>query len=543
MTFLSRLMTIVLLVFVLALISFFLPAKTIFPIFFLSMFLIGLSLIYIAAAYKNAMNFLFQEFKKMKESIKEGKVRFRGDELAVSAEFRPLVKWTNEIIHLGYAPIEESLTVIEKMSMNDFTKEVKGEYAGEHALLKDAVNRTISSLNEILEQVGSAVEQVKDGSNLVATSSQDLSQGATESAASLEEISSTMTEIGSQVTTNSKFAGEAKDLAEASLVSATHGNDEMKRMLGAMTEINNSSQQISKIIKVIDEIAFQTNLLALNAAVEAARAGKHGKGFAVVAEEVRNLASRSAKAAKETTEMIDNSTKRVDAGTKIANDTAKALEEIMNHISKVSSLINDIAQSSKEQATGVSQTVLALSQIDQVTQRNAALAEQAASVSEELSGQSIDLSQTVKRFRLKSQYQSSHLDEDVLIEWGPSYMLGVELIDEQHKKLVALVNKLHKARKKGEDLQTLGKIFDELVQYTASHFSDEEALQARANYPDINNHKEVHKKLVAKVLEYGEQLKAGKLQAADLMRFLSDWLINHIQGTDSKYVPYVKKVV
>ncbi len=543
MTFRSKLIILVLIVFVLAFISFFLPTKMIFPIFFISMFLIGLSLIYITVAYKNSMNFLFQEFKNMKESIKEGKVQFRGNEFAVSAEFRPLVKWTNEIIHLGYAPIEESLTVIEKMSMNDFTREVKGEYAGEHALLKDAVNRTISSLNEILEQVGSAVEQVKDGSNLVATSSQDLSQGATESAASLEEISSTMTEIGSQVTTNSKFAGEAKDLAEASLLSAAHGNDEMKRMLGAMTEINNSSQQISKIIKVIDEIAFQTNLLALNAAVEAARAGKHGKGFAVVAEEVRNLASRSAKAAKETTEMIDNSTKRVDAGTKIANDTAKALEEIMNHISKVSSLINDIAQSSKEQATGVSQTVQALSQIDQVTQRNAALAEQAASVSEELSGQSIDLSQTVKRFRLKGQYQSSHGDDDVLIEWGPSYMLGVDLIDEQHKKLVALVNKLHKARKTGEDLQTLGKIFDELVQYTASHFSDEEALQARANYPDINNHKEVHKKLVAKVLEYGEQLKAGKLQAADLMRFLSDWLINHIQGTDSKYVPYVKKVV
>jgi methyl-accepting chemotaxis protein len=212
-----------------------------------------------------------------------------------------------------------------------------------------------------------------------------------------------MNQIGSQTTKNAENSGVAKKLSDQSKNSAHLGNEQMKKMISAMDGINQSSEKISKIIKVIDEIAFQTNLLALNAAVEAARAGKHGKGFAVVAEEVRNLAARSAKAAQETTEMIEDSLQKVSNGTTITNETAKALDEIVSGTTKVSDLVNDISTASNEQALGISQIVTALGQIDQVTQRNTASAEESAAAAEELSGQATQLKGLVGRFKLANK--------------------------------------------------------------------------------------------------------------------------------------------
>jgi methyl-accepting chemotaxis protein len=237
-----------------------------------------------------------------------------------------------------------------------------------------------------------------------------LSQGSTEQASSIEEITASMTQVSAQTKQNAANANQANQLALAAKENAVEGNGQMQGMVKAMAEINDSSSNISKIIKVIDEIAFQTNILALNAAVEAARAGQHGKGFAVVAEEVRNLAARSANAAKETTEMIENSIRKVEAGTEIANNTASALNKIVDGVAKAAELVGDIASASNEQATGIAQINQAISQVAQVVQTNSATAEESAAASEELSSQAELLKNAVNRFRLSKVKLNSGFD-------------------------------------------------------------------------------------------------------------------------------------
>jgi len=247
------------------------------------------------------------------------------------------------------------------------------------------INRIIAGLNE-------GADQVNDASAEVSSASQELAEGASEQASSLEETSSALEQMAAMTRTNAENAKEANNLSSQARDAAQSGDETMEKLNGAMTAINESSGQISKIIKVIEEIAFQTNLLALNAAVEAARAGEHGKGFAVVADEVRNLAQRAAQAARETTGLIDDSVTKAKEGTDVAGEVGKALSAIVGDVTKVTDLIDGITKASEEQAQGVEQVNTAVSQMDKVTQRNAAGAEESASAAEELSAQA----QTVK---------------------------------------------------------------------------------------------------------------------------------------------------
>ncbi|MFH2002665.1 MAG: methyl-accepting chemotaxis protein, partial [Planctomycetota bacterium] len=296
--------------------------------------------------------------------------------------------------------LESKARLAEAIADGDLTQEI------EEASGKDKLGRSLkvmsNNLNNIVSQTHDGVERVAASAFEVSSSSQMLSQGATEQAAALEEISNSMVELGSRTRTNAENATEADLHATGVRDSAEKGNRHMKELVSAMEDIDRSSQKVSKIIKVIDDIAFQTNLLALNAAVEAARAGRHGKGFAVVAEEVRNLAGRSTKAAKETSELIGNSEEKVKSGIEVLNHTAEALDEIVHGVAKVTDLAGEIASASNEQAVGIRQINEGLSQIEKVTQQNTANAEETASAAIELSSQSNQIIELLKHFRLKS---------------------------------------------------------------------------------------------------------------------------------------------
>jgi methyl-accepting chemotaxis protein len=300
----------------------------------------------------------------------------------------------------------EVMVPMQKLAAGDLTFDVTPR--SERDSLLQAVKKLNGDMQEIIGQIQIAGEQIATGAGQVSATSQSLSQGATESASSLEEVTASMNEMSSQVRTNAENASAANQLSNESQQAATQGDHQMNEMVASMEEINQSAQNISKIIKVIDEIAFQTNLLALNAAVEAARAGQHGKGFAVVAEEVRNLAARSAKAAEETAELIKGSVTLTDKGSQMAKQTAEALKGIMVSTTKVSDLVAEIAAASNEQAEGISQVTTGLSQIDQVTQQNTASAEESAAAAEELSGQALQMQEMLKKFRLKNQASQLH---------------------------------------------------------------------------------------------------------------------------------------
>ena len=288
---------------------------------------------------------------------------------------------------------------LQQLANGDLTFEVTPHDAND--TLRHAIKKLGEDLTQMVSGLQIAGQQIDSGSSQVSDSAQLLSDGAAQSAASVEEISSSMNEIGSQTNTSAENAQQANQLSTSAREAADAGSERMTEMICAMGEINEAGQNISKIIKVIDEIAFQTNLLALNAAVEAARAGQHGKGFAVVAEEVRNLAARSAKAASETADLIEGSVEKTGNGSEIAERTAKALDEIVGSIGKVTDLIGEIAASSNEQAQGIAQVNIGMQQIDQVIQQNTATAEESAATSEELSSQAAELRNQLGRFKLK----------------------------------------------------------------------------------------------------------------------------------------------
>lgn len=291
---------------------------------------------------------------------------------------------------------------ITEMSSGNFGVKKMHEIPGDYRILSESINTILDSMNDLLSNIVATSDQVAAGSAQVSQGSQSLSQGSTEQASTVEELTASLNDISARTKQNASDANEANRLVISVKENASSGSNNMNNLLQSMSDINESSQNISKIIKLIDDIAFQTNILALNAAVEAARAGQYGKGFAVVAQEVRNLAVKSAAAAKNTADLIEETSDKIKKGTEIANQTAEALGGIVDGIDSVTTVMNKISAATNEQATGISQIDVGLDQVSKVVQTNSATSEESAAASEELSSQADLLKSQVNRFKLRA---------------------------------------------------------------------------------------------------------------------------------------------
>ena len=357
----------------------------------------------------DAVNALVADARALVKSAVEGKLSARAEASRHHGDFRKVIEGVNQTLDAVLTPVNEASQVLDKLARRDLTVRVRGEYRGDHAKIKDALNETATSLHQALAQVAGSASQVSAAAGQIAASSQSVANGASQQASALEETGAQLESMASMTKRASESAQEANRLATGAREAAREGAASMEQMSGAMARIRASAEGTSQIIKDINEIAFQTNLLALNAAVEAARAGEAGRGFAVVAEEVRSLALRSKDAATRTEALIRESVKEAGEGESTAQGMNEKLGLIAGSISKVSDIVAEIASSAREQATGIDQLNAAVAQMDKVTQANAANSEESSSASTELSGQAQELADMVGAFRLDREHGSKEV--------------------------------------------------------------------------------------------------------------------------------------
>jgi len=346
---------------------------------------------------------VYNDCINLSQETTAGNMRSRIDAKRHENDYAKIVDGINAILDSVGKPMDETMDVMTRLANKDLTARITDRYPGDFGGLMDNINMAASNLEESLMQVDMGVEQISSASNEISSGAQVLAEATSEQASSLEEISSSLEEINSLTGNNADSAKSGLKLADLAVHAVDEGNAAMEKMNKAMDTILRSSQETAKIIKTIDEIAFQTNLLALNAAVEAAHAGDAGKGFAVVAEEVKNLALRSAEAAKNTNSLIEESSRNSEMGSRIVDEVTKSFQQMKDQFNKVKSIVNEISASSDEQAHGVNQINTGVNEMNRVTQQNAANAEESASAAEQLNSQAAELKNMVDSFTLSKK--------------------------------------------------------------------------------------------------------------------------------------------
>jgi methyl-accepting chemotaxis protein len=359
-----------------------------------------------------AVNNMVADADMLAQASAAGQLATRADAQKHQGDFRKIIQGVNDTLDAVITPVNEAAAALARVADRDLTARMTGHYDGDLASFQSSMNAAVDNLDQALQQVATGVDQVAAAAAQIGQGSQALAQGASEQAASLEEVGSSLQEMASMTRQNAANSKEARGMAEHTRSGANQGLERMTHLSEAMEKIKTSADATAKIVKTIDEIAFQTNLLALNAAVEAARAGDAGKGFAVVAEEVRNLAMRSAEAAKTTANMIEESVLNAETGVQLNQEVLAQLREINGQTNKVGEVMGEIAVGSEQQSQGIDQITSAVEQMIQLVQQNAANAEASAAAAEELSSQSEELRTMVAEFRLTGSQARRGRPED-----------------------------------------------------------------------------------------------------------------------------------
>ncbi len=351
---------------------------------------------------------LTSEIRQLYEAALKGRLDYRADTLKFEGEYSEMIRGINNTLDAFLAPVNEAAVVLEAVAAQNLQSRVTGDYQGGHARIKESLNSAVANLDQSLRHVTDGANQVASAAQQIGSGSHSLARSASEQAATLEEIAGSLQEVSGMAGGNAASAHKAQSLVEEAHTSSAQGVRNMESLSSAMERIKSSSDQTAKIVKTIDEIAFQTNLLALNAAVEAARAGESGKGFAVVAEEVRNLAMRSAEAAKNTASLIEEAVHNAEEGFTLNATVLAQLQEINRKVESASTSMTEVALASEQQREAVNQVNKAIEQMNQLTQSTAANAEQSASAAEELSSQAESMKDLVGGFKLSGMTSSTY---------------------------------------------------------------------------------------------------------------------------------------